>query len=1042
MRRPGFELDFHAGIAGTRRAIRGEMDDSTKRAGDIAKVVPGEGGPSREERPERDEVEAARRATEGQFRELANSIPQLVWIASGDGFISWYNQRWYDYTGTTAEQMEGWGWQSVHDPRVLPLVLKQWMASIASGEPMEVEFPLRGADGQFRMFLTRAVPLKDDTGKVVRWFGTNTDVDELKRIESSLRAGEAKLNETNRALLLLSRCNEALTRSENEHDLISTVCRIAVEDGGFRLAWVGYTNDDGEQWMTPQAHAGFDDGYLAASRVSWAGASRTGQGPVARAVRSGQAVVIRDVAADPSFAPSLEAARQRGFRGVVCLPLKHASQSFGVLVLYLPEIRSLQENELRVLNDLADDLAFGIVNLRSQAERRRLQSALQKVATGISASTGAQFFEQLATSMAEAVGARAGVVARLLPSQPASARTIAAIVDGHAVPNFDYPLQGTPCEGLVERQDCIVLSRAWELFAGPPPVTSLQAQAYVGRRLDDSSGVPMGLVYVVFSAPLKSTEFISSTLHIFATRAAVELERQSADARLREQASLLDQSQDAILVRDLQHQLLYWNKSAEKRYGWSAAEALGRSARDLLSDDLAEFNAATKATLERGEWVGELHKRHKDGAPVSVEGRWTLVRDDDGTPKSILTVDTDLTERKRLERAEEQLRQAQKMEAVGSLAGGVAHDFNNLLTVILSYAELIISGLLPGDPLRPDMEEVKKAGLRATELTRQLLAFSRKQILQPVVLDLNQVVANVQRMLGRLLGEAIELSVLTSPEAARVHADAGQLEQVIMNLVLNSRDAMPDGGNVTIETANLVLDQSYAAEHAGVASGRYVLLTVADTGFGMDRATQSRIFEPFFTTKDKSKGTGLGLPTVYGIVQQSGGHVSVQSELGKGTTFSVYLPRSDRNVESHSPPTSVPVSLRGTETILLVEDEDQVRAIIRTILSKHGYQVLEAQNGGEAFLVCEQFPRAIQLLLTDVVMPRMNGRQLAERLKSLRPEMKVLFVSGYTDDTIVHHGILDGALDFLAKPIMPEALLRKVRQMLDARATALFVPPK
>ncbi len=431
----------------------------------------------------------------------------------------------------------------------------------------------------------------------------------------------------------------------------------------------------------------------------------------------------------------------------------------------------------------------------------------------------------------------------------------------------------------------------------------------------------------------------------------------------------------------------------------------------------AEFLTARKTPL----WVRVIGnaERSAEGAITHVQGSVQ-----DITPQKLAEM--------RHQKLEGQLLQMQKMEAVGSLAGGVAHDFNNLLSVMLSYCEFILEELPEDHPLRGDVGEIREAAVRAAELTRQLLAFSRKQILTPVVFDLNEVVAGVQKMLARLVSEDIKLSLLRSREPARVYADVGQLEQVVVNLVINARDAMPKGGNLTLEVTQTRLDEAYAAEHAGVAPGEYVMLAVTDTGTGMDRATRARIFEPFFTTKDKSKGTGLGLSTVYGIVQQSGGHLGVYSEPGTGTTFKVYLPLTERGPTEKPAPAAQQTSLSGKETVLLVEDEPQVREVMCLVLRKHGYNVLEAQNAGEAFLLCEQFPATIHLLLTDVVMPQVSGRQLAERLKPVRPQMRVLYVSGYTENTIVQHGVLEAGIEFLPKPILPEALLRKVRAVLDA----------
>ena len=412
-----------------------------------------------------------------------------------------------------------------------------------------------------------------------------------------------------------------------------------------------------------------------------------------------------------------------------------------------------------------------------------------------------------------------------------------------------------------------------------------------------------------------------------------------------------------------------------------------------------------------------------------VQGRW------------VRGVMMDVTERVRLEEAlrtaEDQLRQSQKMEAIGRLAGGIAHDFNNLLSVVLSYSDMLLSAGVVSEPHASDLREIQGAAERAANLTRALLAFSRQQVLEPTVLALNAVVNRMDKMLRRVIGEDIELRWTGDPGLGRVRVAPGQIEQVLMNLAVNARAAMPAGGKLTLETANVEVDETYARTHVGVTAGPHVMLAVTDTGGGMSKEVQAKIFEPFFTTKGIGKGTGLGLSTVFGIVRQSGGHIWVYSEPGRGTTFKIYFPRTDQAPEVKARASTARGSLRGSETLLLVEDDEQLRVVSRTILAKNGYQVIAADSPAEALARCDDEAGPIHLMITDVVMPGMNGLQLATQAMKSRPDMKVLYVSGYTNNTIVHHGVLDEGVAFLQKPITPDALLRKVREILDTAMPAV-----
>ncbi len=509
-------------------------------------------------------------------------------------------------------------------------------------------------------------------------------------------------------------------------------------------------------------------------------------------------------------------------------------------------------------------------------------------------------------------------------------------------------------------------------------------------------------------------------------RRRAEEELRLANETLR---AVIDTSPLAIYTLDRDRKLRSWNPAAERMFGWSAPEVIGQPLPTILPEEQHDTLAQFERILRGEETLRgvEARRLRKDGSTLEVSIWTSPLRSATGEAVGIMAVVVDNTERKRLE---EQLRLAQRMEAVGRLAGGVAHDFNNLLTIITGYTDLLLDRMHPGEPLRRQAEEIRKAASRAAALTNQLLAFSRKHVLQPKVVDLNEVVAELERMLRRLIGEDVNLVTWLDSKGGCVKADPSQIEQVIVNLVVNAREAMPSGGRLTIETKNVYLDEDYARTHVGVKPGPYVMLAVTDTGHGIDPNTLQHIFEPFFTTK-KQKGTGLGLATVYGIVKQSGGHIWVYSEVGKGSSFKIYLPRVAEPASEHEA-ALLPAGLaRSEETILIAEDEDTVRALVREILQNKGYRVLEARHGGEALELSERYKGRIHLLVTDVVMPQMSGRELSERIHNAHPDMKVLYISGYTDNVMVPHGMLNEGAQFLQKPFAPEALARRVREMLD-----------
>ncbi len=507
-------------------------------------------------------------------------------------------------------------------------------------------------------------------------------------------------------------------------------------------------------------------------------------------------------------------------------------------------------------------------------------------------------------------------------------------------------------------------------------------------------------------------------------------EDQLADAKRRFEA-IIEASPLAIIGTDMDMNVIGWNRAAEEMFGWQTEEVLGRPL-PTIPDEEREHADTLHARAKAGEALAaqDVRWRRRDGTPLDVR-LWTApLRGTDGVMHGTIAVLTDVTSQRRLE---QQLAQSQKMEAIGRLAGGVAHDFNNIITVISGYGQMLLEGVQKNPVLREAAEEVLNSADRAAALAGQLLLFSRRQMIRPRVIDLNALVSNTQRLLARVIGEDIELRTVLDPDLGPVRADPGQMEQVLMNLAINARDAMPKGGKLFIETSRVRLDEIHAAMHVAVPPGEYALLAVSDTGTGMDAETKAHLFEPFFTTKEKGKGTGLGLSTVYGIVKQHGGDIWVYSEPGKGTTFKIYLPQATEPAAAEQERRKVEPARRGTETILLVEDEAGVRKLVCEILQQRGYRVLEAASGEQALEIAAR-EEHIDLLATDVVMPGIGGRDLARELSSKRPRLRVLFLSGYTDEVVAGQGILTSESDFLQKPFAPEALARKVREILDRPA--------
>jgi PAS domain S-box-containing protein len=778
----------------------------------------------------------------------------------------------------------------------------------------------------------------------------------------------------------------------------------------------------------------------------------SGTGLAGYVVRQRQAAVTPDVLADPRV---LVAAEDRlriacaPDRAVLAVPLIAHDRVIGALAIRDSTGRTFRAEERWLAQAFADQAAVAFENARLYTEgahRRLAAEELSRIARTLTESLDVTTVaDRIVESVLPLLGIHSSVLRRLEPD----GALVALAVGGRAAQHIERGHRIPPGVGVVGRA----------LLERRPVVREVQNEASVILNDDVRDRMAASSMGVVLAVPLMtqdealgvlavgdvagrrfSTESMT-VLQAFADHATLALQNARLYQEVREARDFLqliaENSADGIVTTDTRGRITSVSRGAEAIFGCRAVAMLGRRIAEHYEGGLDEGRQIMhRLSVEQRITEYETSLRRDDGHWTPTSASMALLRDANDVVTGTLGIFRNITERKHGEQAlrqsEEQIRQLQKLEAIGKLAGGVAHDFNNLLTVIIGRCELMVSQLSLESALRRDIDLVHTTAERAAALTRQLLAFSRKQILEPKVLEPNSVVSGLASMLKRLIGEDIDFAYHPGDAVGRVKVDPGQLEQMIVNLVVNARDAMPQGGCITIETASVELAEPYAHDQHELPPGAYVMLGISDTGVGMDAATRARIFEPFFTTKPIGEGTGLGLSTVYGVVKQSGGGISVYSEPGEGTVFKVYLPRVDEEpVRQYAAPGS-PRTSSGSETILVVEDQAEVRDFVRDGLVQYGYRVLDARTPAEALQILERHQGVIHLLVTDVVMPQMSGRELAERLTAREPTLKVLYMSGYTESAIVRHGRLDAGTVLLQKPFAPDALADKVRTVLDA----------
>jgi len=1059
---------------------------------------------------------------ENMQKVILDAIPYPAWIKDTNGRYLVVNTPWLDYINLQSGDCIGKTSFDLFSHEAAQKHHEEDQEVLATGKQLRLQKVKHKHGNDFWIEITKG-PLCVDPVGIVGTIGIARDISDIKRSEMSL-------DRINRALVTLTKCNEVLVRAEHEAELLDTVCRIVAGNKGYFHAWVGYKENDAAKTVRSMAQAGYEEGFTENLNITWDDTER-GQCPTAAAIREGIPCLVKDCQNDPRCAPWREEFRKYGYASVLSVPLKSGKEVLGALTVYGLEPDAFDNEEIELLVQLADDIAYGILSLRTAAEHRQSSEALAKSEHILAEAQAiahlgsweydlekdeeyrsAEFFRILGQHSRKTGLAQDSVFDYIHPQDRENVLNrltdalekgksydveyriirpdgVERIVhaqgkihknsDGKATKFIGTALDITEGKILEEKQQQLIelvenssdlvgiaslsgeityINSAGLKMVGvesyevvrKSPITSFIAEEdqqesveifqeilqkgrwrgeFTLRNLISGLTFPVEANCFIINKQTGTPIAIAAVCRNISRRKKNETAIRESEARFR---SLVETTTDWIWEIDENSVYTYASPKIRDLLGYEPDEIIGKTPFDLMppeeAQQLAEEFEVIKAS--RASFSGiENVNLHKDEHLVAVETSGVPVFDADGRFCSYRGISRDITARKKLE---QQFLQAQKMEAIGQLAGGIAHDFNNILTATIGYQHLL-SARIEDEKARHYLEQLSSLAEKASVLTRDLLTFSRKQEkdFNPKAINLNNIIEKLEKMLKRLIGEDIEFETILHEDHLPVMAVANQVEQVLMNLTTNARDAMPNGGFLTVKTEVLEITSDFLRIHGFGKPGKYALLSVSDSGTGMDEQTRTRVFEPFFTTKEVGRGTGLGLATVYGIINQHNGHINVYSEPGEGTAFQIYLPLVGAGATELSVAQDQNIQVRGTEIVLLVEDELEVREVIKSLLKANGYGVIEAVDGEDALEKFMTHEADIGLLISDVIMPKRSGKEVYDIISKVKPGIKTLFISGYTADIIERKG-LPKTCHLLTKPFSPNDFLKTLRSVLDS----------